>query len=504
MWHNDWLFAEDEDATERNDAVRLNISGSDMNDHLYYPNPSLERVIILWKANLVLWFNMDPYGIAGTRQASLLTKSQSPPMHTKLGSKYDMIVKQQIMPGIDFFVAYASWKKTAHQSLRTWSSTNLHLYLGEGSGQRNAPFCVTSDEFVSICNEIGFSQPFLRKLFAKAPIFEYRFDSLDSSGSSTAPSHLEIAMANYENDSFFCLFRYNINERTSPCMLFLKVLDRRRESESPLLPDDLLVWLVENEEMLQRNPLLILNIILQFVQYEAQEYVRGRLELYNLESRLGVTREGEYLKQGGYGAVDFDFTLLNADLAGVVKKMANTELSTSVIVDHAKSLHRLVGLCEDFEALKSQDKAQAARPIVSEQREEIQSTIIRGELYLKNIKMTQDVLQSLSAVLYNRINKQDSDSMKTIAVVTLVFLPATFVSAIFSTGIFNFHASESPDQPRTVSKYGWVYLLVCLLSTSLTLLSWVCWYRWGRVWLEKLKFSSIYDSTNKSKASASV
>jgi Mg2+ and Co2+ transporter CorA len=76
------------------------------------------------------------------------------------------------------------------------------------------------------------------------------------------------------------------------------------------------------------------------------------------------------------------------------------------------------------------------------------------------MNMARDVLHSLSAVLYNRISKQDTDSMKTIAVVTLVFLPATFFPAIFSTGIFNFHASESLDQPRTVSKYGWVYLLV--------------------------------------------
>jgi hypothetical protein len=87
--------------------------------------------------------------------------------------------------------------------------------------------------------------------------------------------------------------------------------------------------------------------------------------------------------------------------------------------------------------------------------------------------------------------------MKTIAVVTLVFLPATFVSAIFSTGIFNFHVSEPSDQPRVISKYGWVYLLACLLSTTLTLVSWVCWYRWGRVWLEKLKFSRINSDDRK-------
>jgi len=108
------------------------------------------------------------------------------------------------------------------------------------------------------------------------------------------------------------------------------------------------------------------------------------------------------------------------------------------------------------------------------------------------MKMTQDILQSFSAVLYNRVSKQDTDSMKTIAVVTLVFLPATLVSTVFSTGIFNFHASESPDSPKTVSKYGWIYLLLCILLTMLTLSSWVCWYRWVRVWLDKLQFSRVH------------
>ncbi len=213
---------------------------------------------------------------------------------------------------------------------------------------------------------------------------------------------------------------------------------------------------------------------------------------------LGVTRDGKSLKEEGYGDVDYDFTLLNADIGGISKKLADTQLTTSIILEQAKSFQRLVGLCEDFEALKSRNKNPAGqRPIVSEQRDEIQSTITRAELYLKNIKMTQGVLGSFSAVLYNRINKQDTDSMKTIAVVTLVFLPATFVSAIFSTGIFNFHAEES--QPRTR-----VYLVVCLLSTLVTLLLWVCWYRWGRVWLEKLKFSGMYFSTDKMKTSATV
>jgi hypothetical protein len=294
-------------------------------------------------------------------------------------------------------------------------------------------------------------------------------------------------MANYENDSFFCLVRYELVDRKSDCLLFLKTGDHLKKNL--IEAADFIPWLDHDQEILQRHPLLILNVTLAFIQDRAHEFLRWRLELYDMESRLGVTRDGSYLRSSGYAAIDHDFALLNADLAGIAKKVADTELSASTVHEHAKSIQRLIGICED---LQSSSNNHSVPRIFSEQREEIQSTIIRAELYLKHMKMSQDVLQSLTAVLYNRISKQDTDSMKTIAVVTLVFLPATFVSAIFSTGIFNFHPTESPNNPRTVSEYGWVYLLACVLSTVVTLISWSCWYRWGRVWLEKLNFSRIH------------
>jgi len=245
--------------------------------------------------------------------------------------------------------------------------------------------------------------------------------------------------------------------------------------------------LEKNREILQQYPILVLNDVLRVIQFRAQEYVKWRLVLNNLESRLGVTKDGQTLASIGYEDMDHDFALLNADIAGALKKVADTELSMSTIIEHARSLQRLISICEGCENQSQQT--------ISEQYEELQSTIIRGELFLKHLKMTHDVLQNLTAVLFNRINKQDTDSMKTIAVVTLIFLPATFVSAVFSTGIFNFHAAEKAGQERTISKYGWVYLLACLLSTSLTLGFWICWYRWGRLWLEKMKFSRVQSSS---------
>ena len=95
------------------------------------------------------------------------------------------------------------------------------------------------------------------------------------------------------------------------------------------------------------------------------------LELYNLESRLGVTKDREYLQQGGYGKTDYNFTLLNADPALVAKKVADTEPLASTILKHAKSLQRLVGLCEDFEALNSRRESHIVPRILSKQREEV-------------------------------------------------------------------------------------------------------------------------------------
>lgn len=60
--------------------------------------------------------------------------------------------------------------------------------------------------------------------------------------------------------------------------------------------------------------------------------------------------------------------------------------------------------------------------------------------------------------------------MRTIALVTLIFLPATFISALFSMSFFNY----SPDrQTWSVSNMFWVYWIFALPVTGLTV-----WFQW--------------------------
>ncbi|KAL5336171.1 hypothetical protein BJX70DRAFT_400825 [Aspergillus crustosus] len=71
---------------------------------------------------------------------------------------------------------------------------------------------------------------------------------------------------------------------------------------------------------------------------------------------------------------------------------------------------------------------------------------------------------------------KDSDMMKTIAAVSLVYLPGTFVSGVFGTNFFSFQ-SEALDSWATSSNFWvyWVYWAVTIPLTLTTILVWVLW-----------------------------
>lgn len=75
------------------------------------------------------------------------------------------------------------------------------------------------------------------------------------------------------------------------------------------------------------------------------------------------------------------------------------------------------------------------------------------------------------SIQISRATKKDGESMKTLAYLTLFFLPITFVCAIFSTTIFNFENWDL-TQSRVVSPGWWVFLLSCLTAMIGTIGAW--------------------------------
>ncbi|EAQ87605.1 hypothetical protein CHGG_04224 [Chaetomium globosum CBS 148.51] len=65
--------------------------------------------------------------------------------------------------------------------------------------------------------------------------------------------------------------------------------------------------------------------------------------------------------------------------------------------------------------------------------------------------------------------KRESAQMRSIALLTMIYLPLSCVASVFSTTLFNWNPS---DGEPIVSKYIWVLLTLALVLTCITVLAW--------------------------------
>ncbi|PHH72072.1 hypothetical protein CDD80_4798 [Ophiocordyceps camponoti-rufipedis] len=91
---------------------------------------------------------------------------------------------------------------------------------------------------------------------------------------------------------------------------------------------------------------------------------------------------------------------------------------------------------------------------------------------LKGLKLrsssNQERINAEITLAYHIIASQDSAVTKTIAVLTMTFLPASFVASLFGTTFF----SSADDKKLAVSSKFWTYWVVAVPSTLLVLLAW--------------------------------
>ncbi|KAH6632308.1 hypothetical protein F5144DRAFT_490343, partial [Chaetomium tenue] len=74
--------------------------------------------------------------------------------------------------------------------------------------------------------------------------------------------------------------------------------------------------------------------------------------------------------------------------------------------------------------------------------------------------------------------REDSNQMRSIAFLTMVFLPATFLAAVFSMTFFNWKPGEGE---RFVSPYIAIYIGLAVVVTAVVLSCWIWFTRRNRV-----------------------
>ncbi|ORY05178.1 hypothetical protein BCR34DRAFT_48884 [Clohesyomyces aquaticus] len=93
---------------------------------------------------------------------------------------------------------------------------------------------------------------------------------------------------------------------------------------------------------------------------------------------------------------------------------------------------------------------------------------IQVEMGRNQLEMAEANVQIAQAV------RNDSIPMRTIAYVTLVLLPGTFIAAIFGMNFFQF---DTPSRTLIVAKSIWQYFVIAIPITIITIIIWNYWVR---------------------------
>ena len=103
------------------------------------------------------------------------------------------------------------------------------------------------------------------------------------------------------------------------------------------------------------------------------------------------------------------------------------------------------------------------------------------QLRLRSLEKRMANIISLSFNLVtqqdSRVMQNDSSAMKAIAVMTLIFLPATGISSIFSTPFFSVTFDEPENRMLKVAACFWIFWVVTVPLTALIFLLWLWIYR---------------------------
>jgi Mg2+ and Co2+ transporter CorA len=104
----------------------------------------------------------------------------------------------------------------------------------------------------------------------------------------------------------------------------------------------------------------------------------------------------------------------------------------------------------------------------------VEGAIFRTELHAELLRYLQNIINMQFTHQYNHTAQEDAEATKTISYLTLIFLPSTFVCAVFSTTIFNFQNWKMTNrQSGVVSSGWWIFVLTCLVLSLGTVALWI-------------------------------
>lgn len=191
-------------------------------------------------------------------------------------------------------------------------------------------------------------------------------------------------------------------------------------------------------------------------------------------------------KHTSVGTAEGGYASLSERMSGCAVSLAGLERISKVLNEFLEEISiysKQYGGNDDFEwgdvnlkvdecveTLKRRLKMQKIQVDYLSRRVEVQLTALFNLIAQKEAKVGIAVAEDSRTLA--SASKEDSMAMKTLAAVTVTFLPGTFVAAFFAMPLFEW---DAVGEGTVVSKRFWIYWAVTVPLTFLTLVVWVFW-----------------------------
>ncbi|KAL8823311.1 MAG: hypothetical protein Q9191_005976 [Dirinaria sp. TL-2023a] len=244
------------------------------------------------------------------------------------------------------------------------------------------------------------------------------------------------------------------------------------------------------------NPLLLpLSLCEMLVDSDSQAIRTHAGELYEVEFRTnfhGFYTSGPVESGGVTRSPEQDFEEITRSLNFVISRLAFHQMRISANVTLIDGLVQVKqkDLVDDDEEESWKARSESSASWVESR---LASLKAENQALLLEIACNQKIAQSQLEIVYNlvaqrdnkdnlkmakisteiaSVTKDDSFAMRTIAVMSIVFLPGTFISSFFSMGMFDWQA---PSGDSVLSSRFWVYWAVTIPLTLAVLSIWLVW-----------------------------
>ncbi|KAJ4292010.1 hypothetical protein N0V90_009909 [Kalmusia sp. IMI 367209] len=166
------------------------------------------------------------------------------------------------------------------------------------------------------------------------------------------------------------------------------------------------------------------------------------------------------------------------DLTEMPRRLTALANATASNCSSLRGVANTIDCMDSFlKRMSSKDGQEAAIFCVFEDRlrllrQIVQSTLRRNDYLSESVQAQVQMVYALLAQKDNELNHQYGADMRVIAIVTLIFLPGTFVATLFSASFWDFNPT---NDGQLVSKWVWLYWVVTAVLTLGVIGIWMWW-----------------------------